>query len=174
VLLAGGEIGESFGCTALHASGHYARARLALARQDPADALSAAQRGAALWAHMSVPHEQARCGAVTGTAMRQLDDEGSAGTELTVARTSFAELGARPDERDVAAMLTGRPVPGGLSPRETQVLRLVATGKSNPQIAAELFVSEKTVARHMSNIFSKLDVSSRTAAAALAHEHGLT
>ncbi len=168
------EIGKSFKCAALQASGHYAGARLALARQDPADALSAAQRGAVLWARLSAPYEQSRCRVVAGTAMRQLGDEESAVAELSVARTVLAELGARPDERGVAALLTSRPAPGGLSPREAEVLRLVAAGKTNPQIAAELCVSEKTVARHLSNIFTKLDVGSRTAAAAFAFDHRLT
>jgi len=62
---------------------------------------------------------------------------------------------------------------GGLSPRELEVVRLVAAGRSNQAIAAELFLSEKTVARHVSNIFGKLGVGSRTAAAAYAYEHGL-
>ena len=64
-------------------------------------------------------------------------------------------------------------LPGGLTAREVEVLRLVASGRSNPQIAADLVLSEKTVARHLSNIFAKLDVGSRTAAAAYAFEHGL-
>jgi DNA-binding NarL/FixJ family response regulator len=62
---------------------------------------------------------------------------------------------------------------GGLSPRELDVIRLVAAGRSNAAIAAELFLSEKTVARHLSNIFGKLGVGSRTAAAAYAYEHDL-
>ena len=78
-----------------------------------------------------------------------------------------------PAEREVAELLGDVDVPGGLSPREVEVLRLVATGRSNPEIATELFLSEKTVARHLSNIFAKLDVGSRTAAAAFAYEHRL-
>ncbi len=63
--------------------------------------------------------------------------------------------------------------PAGLTAREVEVLRLVAAGRSNPEIATELVLSEKTVARHLSNIFAKLDVRSRTAAAAFAYEHHL-
>jgi len=63
--------------------------------------------------------------------------------------------------------------PGGLTEREVEVLRLVASGRTNPEIAAVLYLSEKTVARHLSNIFAKVDVSSRTAAAAYAFEHHL-
>jgi DNA-binding NarL/FixJ family response regulator len=61
----------------------------------------------------------------------------------------------------------------GLSTREVQVLRLVAAGLTNRAIAAELFISERTVERHVSNIFVKLDVSSRTGATAYAYEHRL-
>ncbi|HEX6486667.1 MAG TPA: LuxR C-terminal-related transcriptional regulator, partial [Nocardioidaceae bacterium] len=64
-------------------------------------------------------------------------------------------------------------LPRGLTEREVEVLRLVATGKSNPEIAETLVLSEKTVARHLSNIFSKLDVPTRTAAAAFAFENRL-
>ena len=73
----------------------------------------------------------------------------------------------------VAALVEPDRLPGGLTAREVEVLRLVASGRSNPQIAADLVLSEKTVARHLSNIFTKLGVGSRTAAAAYAYEHGL-
>lgn len=76
-------------------------------------------------------------------------------------------------EQEIAALLGEEKAPGGLSPREVEVLRLVAAGKSNPEIAETLVLSEKTVARHLSNIFAKLDVGSRTAAAAFAYEHRL-
>ena len=89
-----------------------------------------------------------------------------------MAQRTFAELGAEPARREVERLLaTG--LPDGLTAREVEVLRLVATGRSNPQIATELFLSEKTVARHLSNIFTKAGVTSRTAAAAYAHEHDL-
>jgi DNA-binding NarL/FixJ family response regulator len=74
----------------------------------------------------------------------------------------------------VDLLLAPGPLPGGLTGREAEVLRLVAAGRSNPEIAATLFLSEKTVARHLSNIFTKLDVPSRTAAAAYAFDHALT
>jgi DNA-binding NarL/FixJ family response regulator len=108
-----------------------------------------------------------------GRALQLLGDAESAISDMAEARRAFADLGAAPAERDVAALLGDARAPGGLSPREIEVLRLVAAGKSNPQIAAILVPSEKTVARHMSNIFAKLDVGSRTAAAAFAFEHHL-
>ncbi len=89
--------------------------------------------------------------------------------------TSFAALGATPDADRLAAYRAhGRPdETHGLTTREIEVLRLVAAGESNRAIAAELVISEHTVARHLQNIYAKLDVSSRTAASAFAHAHGL-
>ena len=95
--------------------------------------------------------------------------------ELDAARRTFRDLGAGPDLARVEAMIDGptERLPGGLTPREVEVLRLVAAGKTNRTIADELILSEKTVARHLSNIFTKLEVSSRAAATAYAYEHEL-
>jgi DNA-binding NarL/FixJ family response regulator len=166
-------IGADFGCSALQAAGRYAEAGLALAAGDGVRTTTAAKQAAALWARLEARHDLARCRVVAAQGMRLLGDEQSAVSELEAARKAFADLGARPDERAVAALLGHGVAPGGLSPREVEVLRLVASGRSNPQVAAELFLSEKTVARHLSNIFTKLDVGSRTAAAAFAYQHGL-
>src|SRR5262249_51517930 len=117
--------------------------------------------------------ETARCRVQLGRALRGLGDEQSALTELAAARRAFAELGAAPAEQEAAALITPA-YPGGLTAREVEVLRLVAAGQSNPEIAAQLFLSEKTVARHLSNIFTKIDVTSRTAAAAFAYEQHIT
>jgi DNA-binding NarL/FixJ family response regulator len=102
-----------------------------------------------------------------------LGDESSAERELAAARATFRRLGATPMADVASSLLAPRSPPGGLTAREVEVLRLVAAGRSNAQIAAELVLSEKTVARHLSNIFGKLVVGSRTAAAAYAFEHGL-
>jgi DNA-binding NarL/FixJ family response regulator len=95
--------------------------------------------------------------------------------ELDAARRVFQELGAAPDLARLAKMSStaGFAAAGGLTAREVQVLALVAAGKSNRAIAAELFLSEKTIERHLSNIFAKLGVVSRTAAAAYAFERGI-
>ena len=95
--------------------------------------------------------------------------------ELDAARWAFQELGAAPDVArvDALARRAGALDDGGLTARELQVLRLVAAGKTNRTIATDLFLSEKTVARHVSNIFTKLGVSSRAAATAHAYEHDL-
>jgi DNA-binding NarL/FixJ family response regulator len=110
---------------------------------------------------------------LVGRSLLALSDASSAERELTAARTVFRQVGAAPMADLASALLAPASLPGGLTAREVEVLRLVASGRSNPQIAAELVLSEKTVARHLSNIFGKLDVGSRTAAAAYAFEHGL-
>jgi DNA-binding NarL/FixJ family response regulator len=165
--------GSTFGCTALQAAGEYARASVAIARAEAEDALAAARSGADAWARLSAPYEVARCRVLIGRALRLLGDAESAVADLAEARRAFAGLGAAPAEHDVTVLLGDARAPGGLSPREIEVLRLVSAGKSNPEIAAALVLSEKTVARHLSNIFAKLDVRSRTAAAAFAFEHHL-
>ena len=95
--------------------------------------------------------------------------------EFDAAALGFANLGAHAElgALERAAHRDGGPRPGGLSPREFEVLGLIADGHTNREIATTLIVSEHTVARHVQNIFTKLDVSSRTAAAAFAHQHGL-
>ena len=113
-----------------------------------------------------------RARVLVARALRELGDEDSAAAKLAVARHAFAAVGAAPGVQQVDKLL-GRARPGGLTEREIEVLRLVAEGRSNPDIARALVLSHKTVERHLSNIFTKLDVPSRTAAAAYAHEHGL-
>ncbi|HEU4511713.1 MAG TPA: LuxR C-terminal-related transcriptional regulator [Nocardioidaceae bacterium] len=167
------DIGASFDCTALRAAGSYADANVALARGDAESGLASARHALNRWHRLSAPYEAARSRMLVGRALRLLDDEDSAIADLTAARNIFAELGAKPAEREAAELLGEGEAPGGLSPRELQVLRLVAGGKSNPEIAETLVLSEKTVARHLSNIFTKLDVASRTAAAAFAYQHRL-
>lgn len=168
-----GGFGSAFGCSALQAAGEYARASVALARADAEDALAAARGAADAWARLSAPYEVARCRVLMGRALRLIGDAESAVAELAEARRALARLGAAPAEHEVAVLLGDARAPGGLSPRELEVLRLVAAGKSNPEIAAALVLSGKTVSRHLSNIFTKLDVGSRTAAAAFAFEHHL-
>jgi len=93
--------------------------------------------------------------------------------ELDAARLVFEQLGAAPDGDRVEALAGGAATPAGLTGREVEVLALVATGKTNREIAVDLVISEKTVARHLSNIFTKLGVSSRAGATAYAYQHDL-
>jgi DNA-binding NarL/FixJ family response regulator len=121
------------------------------------------------------PDDAARSRTLIGQACRLLGDEDSAALELQAARETFSELGAQPDLAALEPIAPTKDSGGvhGLSSREIEVLRLVATGQSNRKIATALVLSEHTVARHLQNIFAKLGVSSRTAASAFAYEHDL-
>ena len=165
-------IAEGFGCAALRATAAYATGSVQHAGGDGAGALVELRRAWQLWTGLDAPYEAARARVIIGMVLREMDDEDSAIAELTAARRTFVTLGAQPSLRELKRLLPGE-LPAGLTAREVEVLRLVAIGKSNPAIAAELVLSEKTVARHLSNIFGKIDVSSRTAAAAYAFEHRL-
>jgi ATP/maltotriose-dependent transcriptional regulator MalT len=165
-------IASAFGNSALRAMAAYAAANVELVSGELENSLSRARESYRLWSDIGAPYEAARARVLVARALRELGDEDSATTELAVARRAFAEVGAAPAAQEVDRLL-GRARPGGLTEREIEVLRLVAEGRSNPDIAHALVLSHKTVERHLSNIFTKLDVPSRTAAAAYAHEHGL-
>ncbi|MEQ9815440.1 MAG: LuxR C-terminal-related transcriptional regulator [Azospirillaceae bacterium] len=128
-----------------------------------------------IWQRLEAPYEAARARALIGRVCARLGDQETARTHFDAARTVFGRLGAAPDlaglER-LAETREGGPVES-LSDREREVLALLATGGTNRQIAASLDISEHTVARHVSNIFDKLAVTSRTAAGAIAHRHKL-
>jgi len=148
---------------------------VALAEGDARGALVALRGALHVWHELEAPYEVARVRALIGLACRSLGDEDTATLELEAARGAFAQLGAAPDLDRVESLLH-RPAPEtphGLTARELQVLRLVAAGRTNREIAGELVLSEKTVDRHLSNILAKLRVPSRTAATAHAYRHGL-
>ena len=153
----------------------HARGTLDLAAGDARGALVALRLAARTWQALDAPYEAARSRALVGLACRALGDDDAAAFELEAARGVFAGLGAALDLARVESL--ARPGAsggtGGLTPRELEVLCLVADGKSNREIACELVVSEHTVARHLQNIFAKLGVSSRTAASAFAFAHHL-
>jgi DNA-binding NarL/FixJ family response regulator len=104
-----------------------------------------------------------------------LGDEDSAALEFESAAAVFAELGAAPDLDRVRSLVqsSAQAERHGLTRRELEVLRLVAAGKTNRAVAAELVVSERTVHRHLTNIYAKLGVGSRTQAASFAYKHRL-
>lgn len=168
-------LAERRGVPLLHALAAHAAGAVQLAEGMPEEALSAARRAWALWQELDAPYEAARVRLVVGMACRALGDEDAARMELDAARLVFERLSAGPDLARVDSLAGPRAGRrgNGLTAREVEVLRLVATGMTNRAIAAELFLSEKTVARHVSNIFTKLDVSSRSAATAYAYRHGL-
>ena len=121
------------------------------------------------------PYETARTRVLIARACQQLGDFDSGDIEDEAARHVFRQLGATPDLTDMAADSIKQNLASvsGLSAREMDVLRCLVTGKTNRAIADELFISEKTVARHVSNIFNKLGLSSRAAAIAYAYKHHL-
>lgn len=147
-----------------------------LAEGDAAGASRALRHAWNLWLELGVPYEAARCRVLIGRACRALGDEPSALMDFEAAHAELLELGAAPAAAWAASLMregSDDGAKGPLSPRETEVLRLVASGEGNRAIAAELYLSEKTVARHISNIFLKLGLSSRSAATRYAFEHGL-
>jgi ATP/maltotriose-dependent transcriptional regulator MalT len=169
------EIAEGLASAMLDATAASARGSVELAADAVPAALVALRRAWQAWQELDVPYEAARARVLVGLACRALGDEEAAGLELEAARSTFEELGAAPDVTRVDS-LTARVGPAdahGLTPRELEVLRLVAAGQSNREIAAALVISEHTVARHLQNMFAKLGVPSRTAAGAYAFEHGL-
>jgi DNA-binding CsgD family transcriptional regulator len=167
--LAGGSEAQVLDATAATGAG-----ALELARGEASDAVVRLRRACAMWRDLRLPYEAARARVLYGLALRDSGDEDDAQIELRAAISAFELLGAAPDVRTAAAHLPEKAqLPRGLTQREAEVLRLVAAGKSNRDIAAELVISEHTVARHLQNMFVKLEVSSRSAATAFAFEHRL-
>jgi len=146
-----------------------------IAEGQPQAALTELLEAATLWRKLSAPYEAGRVRVLAGLAYRAMDDEESAEMELDAARKVFFALGARPDlDRVESFTVSTAPMAvGQLTSREVEVLRLVATGKTNRGIAQALGISEKTIARHVSNIFMKLDLPSRAAATAYAYQQNL-
>jgi ATP/maltotriose-dependent transcriptional regulator MalT len=150
------------------------RGLILLADDAAPEALVSLRRAGALWQDLRLPYEAARARRAYGLALRAAGDEDDARLELRAALAAFERLGAV-GEAAKASDLMGGPaaLPRGLTAREAEVLRLVAQGKTNRDIAIELVISEHTVGRHLQNMFAKLDVASRSAATAFAYEHGL-
>jgi DNA-binding NarL/FixJ family response regulator len=169
------EIADSLHSPFLRAVSSQAKGAVLLAQKEAREALSALRSAAAAWGDLEAPYEVARTGALIGLACRALGDEDTADIELDTAGRVLEALGATPDVTRVQELRTSHEAAGvaGLTGRETEVLRLVAAGKTNRAIADELAISEKTIARHVSNIFMKLGVSTRAAATAYAFKRGL-
>jgi DNA-binding CsgD family transcriptional regulator len=163
------------GMETLHAAAAHARGAVRLAEGDARGALPCLRRAAELWQRVGAPYGVARARVLLGQACRDFGDRAGAELELAAGRAVFERLGAVLDLRSLEAS-SDSPPPGPshrLTEREREVLRLVAAGKTNKHIAAALFLSEKTIERHVSNVFSKLGVPSRAAATAYAYEHRL-
>jgi DNA-binding CsgD family transcriptional regulator len=168
-------IAGRYGTPALRAAADHAHGAVLLAKGDAGAAVVALRRAGQLWRELEAPYEVARVRLLIGLACRALGDEEGAALELDAARVSFEQLGAVPDRARLEALARrdGAGPGHGLTPRELQVLRLLATGATNHAIASQLVVAEKTVDRHVSNIYTKLGVSSRAAATAFAFRHRL-
>lgn len=159
----------------LHAASAQALGAVLLAEGDTRGALAALRRAWAGWRALEAPYDMACTGVLIGVACRAAGDDDTAALEFDAARRAFQQLGAMPDLARVKTLM--RPgaggAAGGLTAREVEVLALIATGKTNRGISTALGISEKTVARHVSNIFLKLGLSSRAAATAFAYQHHL-
>jgi DNA-binding CsgD family transcriptional regulator len=160
------------GSTYLDAVKQITEAGVLLARGDALAACRRAGEAVERFQGLGLPYDEARAREIRGAAALVIDELDTAQLELAAARETYQRLGAEPDERRVAALLGEAPA-SPLSSREIEVLRLVARGGTNKQVAGELVVSEHTVARHLSNIYTKLGVGSRSAATAWAHERSL-
>jgi DNA-binding NarL/FixJ family response regulator len=188
IMLAVGEVGEARSASleleefasrveseVVGAMAAHARGAVLLAEGEPQRAVELLRRAFAVWQQLGAPYIAARLRVLVGLGCRALGDEDGARLELGAARDVFQELGAAPELARLDALATSPRVERarGLTARELQVLGLLAAGKTNKTIARELFLSEKTVDRHVSNIFDKLGVSSRAAATAYAYVHRL-
>jgi DNA-binding CsgD family transcriptional regulator len=168
------EIAERFGAPQLDAMAARANGMALLGEGNQKAALAEFHRSWKIWCDLDAPYEAARTRVWMSHACVQMNDCDSAKLELELAREVFERLGAKPDLLHTNFV---QAKPGGsqssLTAREIEVLKLVASGKTNRAIAAALKISEKTVARHVSNIFNKLNLSSRAAATAFAYQHKL-
>jgi DNA-binding CsgD family transcriptional regulator len=159
----------------LDAVAAYAHGTVQLAQGDARSALNPLRRAFELWQRIDAPYEIARTRLLMGQACRALGDEEASRLEFDEARSLFERLGAAPQiaRLDASAGCRAAEKRHPLTDRELQVLRLVVAGNTNKSIAHELFLSERTIDRHVSNIYTKLGVSSRAAATAYAYAHQL-
>ncbi|MGH3887832.1 MAG: LuxR C-terminal-related transcriptional regulator [Pseudonocardiaceae bacterium] len=170
------EIAEGYGRDGvLGATAAHARGAVELADGNARAALIALRHACRVWQQLEAPYEVAVVRVLMGLACRTLGDDDGAGLELEAASGALKQLGAAPDlaQLDSLARSASTEKRRRLTPRELQILRLIAAGDTNKAIAANLVLSERTVDRHVSNILTKLGVPSRTAATAFAYQHQL-
>ena len=169
------QLAQAFDTDVLRAVVAQADGAIALAEGNAQAALDPLRCAFELWERLEAPYEAARVRVLIGRACRALGDEEAAGLEHQAARSVFERLGARPDLARLDAPSPAVERASGIrSPtRELEVLRLIATGRTNKEIADALCLSERTIDRHVSNILGKLDVPSRAAATAYAYHHKL-
>jgi len=169
------EIARHFEAPQLHAMSMRAEGSVLLAEHDAKAALAALRRAWSIWCELDAPYEAARTRVLMAMACGEMDDCDTGRLELDLACEVFQKLGAAPDLARAQAISIEKTASSDtpLTTREIEVLKLIASGKSNRAIGIKLGISEKTVARHVSNIFNKLDLSSRAAATAFAYKNQL-
>ena len=169
------ELAAAMDALFLRASSAHAAGAVCLAEGNAQAALTALREAWAAWQKLEAPYESAQARVLIGRACQSLGDEDTARSHYDAAARTFERLGAAPALAALGKSTATPPAAAErlLSSRELEVLRLVAKGRSNREIAGQLFISEHTVARHVSNIFHKLGVASRAAATAFAFERKL-
>jgi len=166
------EIAAAYSAAFLEAVATRAQGNLLLVSGKPADAMAHLHRASTLFTNSKARYESARTRVLIGLACRELGDADTAKMEFESAGETFEHIGAIPDLKSVNK-LWPQNFPHRLTPRELEVLRLLATGKKNKEIAADLFLSERTIDRHVSNILTKIDAPTRAAATAYAYKYQL-
>jgi DNA-binding CsgD family transcriptional regulator len=168
-------LADAFDTDVLRAIVAQADGAIAIAHGHAHEALAPLRRAFDLWERLEAPYEAARVRALTARACEAIGDDEAAALELEAARAVFERLGAQPDltRLDAPTTLAQPAAERRLTARELHVLRLISTGRTNKDIAGVLCLSERTVDRHVTNILTKLDVRSRTAATAYAYDHKL-
>jgi DNA-binding NarL/FixJ family response regulator len=169
------DVAARHGAAFLRALSQRATGAVLLSEANANAAATALRKACSIWRELNAPYETAQTRVLLARAYRKLGDDDAATIELSAARDTFQKLGAVTDLAQVGGLLRNKTpmLPGPLTARETEVIQLVAEGKTNKGIANALGVSEKTVARHVSNIFTKLDLTSRAAATAYAYRNKL-
>jgi DNA-binding NarL/FixJ family response regulator len=166
-------VAAAYQSSGLQATAKRCRGAALLANELVEEALSTLRAACSGWTELEAPYDCAKARVLLARAYRQLGDIESSDREFDAARAAFEKLGAELDAKQAGAERRGTLLPNGLTAREADVLALVAAGSTNRDIADALLLSPKTVERHLSNIFTKLDVTTRTAAARYAFEHGI-
>ena len=167
------QVAEAYGSSGLVAAAVQARGAVLLAEGDAEAAVVELVEACRHWQELDAPYRVAQVRMLLRPRSSSPGQRAGGRTRAGRGRGGVRTAGATVDAARVEALRSRAPLPDGLTAREVEVLGLVATGSTNKEVAETLFLSEKTVARHLSNIFTKLDISSRTAAAAYAFEHGL-
>ena len=158
---------QAFGTPGFRAWAAHSRGAIMVRRGEHTDALAVLESALAEYRIQKSRYEAAQVYEWMALAHRGLGDDEVAAADVATAQSIYDQLGVEP------AGICSSDSPGGLTKREVEILTAIARGATNRQVAQQVFISEKTVARHLANIYAKLGVSSRTAAVAWAHEHNL-